>query len=64
VAPGYIETTSMRTHMSEPKIKEITNSIPLKRLGKVEEVVSAVKFVITNEYINGTVLDLDGGQVL
>lgn len=64
VAPGYIDSASMRAHVPEQKVKELMSSIPLKRLGKVEEVVSAVRFVIANEYINGTVIELDGGQVL
>ena len=64
VAPGYIDTASTREHVSAAKLKEIKGCVPLKRLGKVEEVVSAVKFILTNDYVNGTVIELDGGQVL
>ena len=64
LAPGYIDTASTREHVPAAKLKEIKGSVPLKRLGKAEEVVSAVKFILTNEYINGTVIELDGGQVL
>jgi 3-oxoacyl-[acyl-carrier protein] reductase len=64
VAPGYIDTASTREHVPAAKLKDIRNSIPLKRLGKMEEVVHAVKFILANEYINGTVIELDGGQVL
>lgn len=64
VAPGYIDTVSTREHVTAAKLKDIKNSIPLKRLGKMEEVVSAVKFILANEYVNGTVVELDGGQVL
>jgi 3-oxoacyl-[acyl-carrier protein] reductase len=64
LAPGYIDTTSTREHVPPAKLKEITASVPLKRLGKIEEVVSAVQFILTNGYVNGTVVELDGGQVL
>ena len=63
LSPGYLDTVSTRDHMSAAKLKEIQRSIPLKRLGAIEEVVSTVKFVLANEYINGTVIELDGGLV-
>jgi len=64
VAPGYIDTASTRQHVSATKLKEIQCSVPLKRLGKMEEIVSAVKFILANDYVNGTVIELDGGQIL
>ena len=64
LAPGYIDTASTRDHVGPAKLKEIRGSVPLKRLGKMEEVVSAVKFILANEYVNGTVIELNGGQVL
>ena len=64
LAPGYIDTASTREHVPAAKLREIKGSIPLKRLGKVDEAVAAVKFILTNEYVNGTVIALDGGQVL
>jgi len=64
LAPGYIDTASTREHVAAAKLREIKASVPLKRLGKTAEVVSAVKFILANEYINGTILALDGGQVL
>lgn len=64
VAPGYFDTTSTRKHVPVAKLEEITRSIPLKRLGKVEEVASAVRFILANHYVNGTIIELDGGLVL
>ncbi len=64
IAPGYIETTSTAEHVPAAKLKAIKASVPLNRLGKVEEVISAVKFVLANEYVNGTIIELNGGQVL
>jgi 3-oxoacyl-[acyl-carrier protein] reductase len=64
LAPGYFDTTSTREHVSEAKLKEIKAAVPLKRLGRLEEVLSAVRFVLANQYVNGTVIELDGGLVL
>lgn len=64
LAPGYFDTDSTRRHVSGAKLEEISRSVPLKRLGRIEEVVSAVRFILTNQYVNGTVIELDGGLVL
>jgi 3-oxoacyl-[acyl-carrier protein] reductase len=64
IAPGYFDTASTREHVPPAKLKEIRNAVPLKRLGKLEELSSAVRFVLANEYVNGKVLELDGGLIL
>jgi 3-oxoacyl-[acyl-carrier protein] reductase len=64
VAPGYFDTVSTHENVSAVRLKEITHSVPLKRLGKIEEILSAVKFILANSYVNGTVIDLDGGLTL
>jgi 3-oxoacyl-[acyl-carrier protein] reductase len=64
LAPGYFDTASTREHVSAAKLKEIKGAVPLKRLGKIEEICSTVKFVLANQYVNGTVIELDGGLVL
>jgi 3-oxoacyl-[acyl-carrier protein] reductase len=64
LAPGYFDTASTREHVSAAKLKEIKGAVPLKRLGKIEEISSTVKFVLANQYVNGTVIELDGGLVL
>jgi 3-oxoacyl-[acyl-carrier protein] reductase len=64
LSPGYFDTASTRDHVPAARLKEIKGSVPLRRLGRVEEVSSAVKFILSNEYVNGTVIELDGGQVL
>ncbi len=64
IAPGYFDTASTRDHVPAPKLKEIRTAVPLKRLGKPDELASLVRFIIANEYVNGTVVELDGGLVL
>lgn len=64
LAPGYFDTASTRDHVAAPKLKDIKNTVPLKRLGRLDEAASAVRFILSNEYVNGKVLELDGGLIL
>ncbi len=62
VAPHAIET-EMSAQWSEEKRKSILEEIPLKRLGKPEEVAAAVLFLASQDadFITGEILDINGG---
>jgi 3-oxoacyl-[acyl-carrier protein] reductase len=60
VAPGYIDTPLTR-NIQEGVLGRIIRQIPQGRLGRVEEVAHAIRFAIENDYLNGRVIDLDGG---
>jgi 3-oxoacyl-[acyl-carrier protein] reductase len=62
VAPGFVETDMTHVLSQEIKDKALT-AIPLKRLGKPEDVAAAVRFLASEEagYITGHVLDVNGG---
>lgn len=64
ISPGFIDTLSTSSALSEANVNRIKNNIPLKRLGTLNEIAGAVKFVIENDYFNGKVLELDGGLVI
>lgn len=64
LAPGYFDTRSMRDNVSPNRLAKVASSIPLKRLGRVDEIADAVDFILANTYLNATVLSLDGGLVL
>ena len=65
IAPGFIDTNMTEVLKEEVK-EEIAKSIPLKRMGKVEDVANLVKFLSSEEssYITGQVIHVDGGMVM
>ena len=64
IAPGFIDTPSTRSSVSEGQLDRTIKSVPLGRLGTVSEVIDAVQFVVDNGYFHGKVLELDGGLTL
>jgi 3-oxoacyl-[acyl-carrier protein] reductase len=64
IAPGFIDTPSTRASLTEAKITSYKNATPIRRLGNTDELVNAVEFIITNDFYNGTILNLDGGLKL
>jgi 3-oxoacyl-[acyl-carrier protein] reductase len=64
LAPGYLDTHSTRTHVPEAKLTRIAASVPLRRLGTTAEVAHGVDFILANDYVNGTIIELTGGLVL
>ena len=62
VAPGYVETDMTQGLAQELKDKMLEH-IPLKRIGRPEDVAAAVRFLASEEasYITGHVLDVNGG---
>lgn len=65
VAPGYIGT-QMTEDLPEKAKEELLSHIPLKRMGKVEDVASGVLFLASREagYITGHVLNINGGMYM
>ncbi len=65
VAPGFIET-SMTDVLKDEIKEEIAKSIPLKRMGKSEDVAKVVKFLASEDssYITGQVINVDGGMLM
>ena len=64
VAPGFIET-EMTASMNQQEYKERLKTIPMRRVGKPEEVAKVVAFLASDDasYINGQTIVVDGGLI-
>ena len=61
IAPGYIRT-EMTAKMGQKIIDEICAHIPAGRFGEMTEIAQAVKFIIECDFVNGRVIEVDGGH--
>ncbi|MCZ6473879.1 MAG: SDR family oxidoreductase, partial [SAR324 cluster bacterium] len=63
VAPGFVDTDMTRV-LNESQRKAIMDQIPLGRMGTVEEIAKAVRFIASEDagYISGTVIHVNGGM--
>ncbi|WP_262351476.1 SDR family oxidoreductase, partial [Klebsiella oxytoca] len=58
--------SKMVKKVSRTVVREVTNSIPLKRLGKCEEVANTIVYLSSSasSYIVGQTIVIDGGMVM
>lgn len=65
VAPGFIET-DMTSSLPEAQARELLQQIPLRRLGRAEEVAAVVRFLALEggAYITGETVHVNGGMYL
>ena len=65
VAPGFIET-DMTAVLPEAVKEKAKANIPLRRMGRPDDVAEAVAFFASDEaaYITGQVIAVDGGMVM
>jgi 3-oxoacyl-[acyl-carrier protein] reductase len=63
IAPGFIETDLTLANNNATQIAELTERIPLGRLGQPVEIAELVKFLgsPSNTYITGQTINIDGG---
>ena len=59
INPGFIRTEAY----TQDVLKNMPQQVPMKRLGKPEDVADAVAFLASDEasYITGAVLNVHGG---
>lgn len=60
IAPGFVETEWQKNKPQEIK-SNICKKTALGRFATVEEIADAVKFVINNPFVNGSVIEVNGG---
>jgi len=62
VAPGFIATPILHT-IPDKVMAQMTDRVPLRRLGRPEEIASVYAFLASDEasYVNGAVIEVAGG---
>jgi citronellol/citronellal dehydrogenase len=59
VSPGFTDTTGLLD-----RYRELIDTVPLGRIGTIDEVVDAILFMARASYVTGEVLTVDGGHQL
>lgn len=67
ISPGIIDTPS-RSKMPEEDRNQfyatVGNKLPVKRIGKADDVAQSVLYLLQNSFVTGTVLHVEGGHIL
>lgn len=66
IAPGPIDTEANRTTTPQEMVSELVKTIPLSRMGTVEDVVGMCLFLLSDEarWVTGQIFNVDGGQII
>src|SRR5271165_5587022 len=60
VAPGFTHTEILSS-MRPEVLDKLTAPVPLKRLGRPEEIAQTVLFIFENDFFTGRCIEVDGG---
>ena len=60
IAPGVIGTDII-ADMKPEAIDRMISAVPLRRLGKVEEMAHTLQYIIENDFFTGRIVEMDGG---
>lgn len=65
VCPGYVLTAMQMREYSQTMLDELGEMVPAKRLGRPEEIASAVGYLSSDDasFITGSILVIDGGEI-
>lgn len=60
IAPGFVQT-AMTEGIAPIFLEQLRQRTPLRRFGTLDEFAETIEFVIVNDYLNGKVIEVDGG---
>ena len=67
ISPGMVATEAyagMPEEAREAMYAQVGEALPVGRVGAAEEIAQGVLLVMTNAFMTGTVLDIDGGHLV
>ena len=64
IAPGPVDTEATRTQAGDAAKDIVRNSLAIKRMGEVDDMVGALLFLLSDDasWVTGQILAVDGGQ--
>jgi 3-oxoacyl-[acyl-carrier protein] reductase len=64
IAPGPTETPALLGVVSKPQLDAIVSTMPIARLGRPDDLVGALLFLLSDDarWVTGHVMNVDGGQ--
>jgi len=62
IAPGYVETPIL-TAIKPEILQSIVREIPLGRLIQKDEIIQTIKFIVQNNAVHGTTIEVSGGII-
>ena len=62
IAPGPIATDRLKSLVSD--MKSLEDTLPMKRIGSVEELAKFIRAIVENDikYLTGVTINFDGGH--
>jgi 3-oxoacyl-[acyl-carrier protein] reductase len=60
VAPGFVRTEILDA-MKPDALTKMASGVPVGRLGRPEEVAHTITYILENDYVDGRVIEVDGG---
>lgn len=61
IAPGFISTDTTIESIDEKVLNNWLRQTPVGRIGSPHEITDAIVFAIRNDFVNGKILEIDGG---
>ena len=60
IAPGFCATDILAA-MKPERVAKVTEAVPLQRLGEPAEIASTAVYIAENDFVDGRVIEVDGG---
>jgi len=64
IAPGFMDTESTHQALSEQLLENVKEEILMKKLGDPNDLARLIVSVIESDFINGTVIEVNGGMCI
>lgn len=67
ISPGIVDTPLYDAMAAKDRLdymESTAQQLPVQKIGKAEDIAHAAMYLMTNSYTTGTILDVDGGQLL